>query len=200
MSNDLRSPRRGPTPRFAVLSDVRVSRAFLYPARYSFIMPSGTVITDLKDALAVIVAILESARHEVDFIVPPSIFSIAGASYGTMPRAKQFIQSGGVMKGITTVSRVNVEETRMRVTMGEDLRHSDLHDEFFMIIGDRKQSLSAINIGVYDFTLATPITALWSEDPTYSEFLLASFETAWSQAVPAEQQIEELLKAESGRR
>ncbi len=82
----------------------------------------------------------------------------------------------------------------MRLSLGEDLRHSDLHYEVFMIVGDRRHSLSAINIGVEEYTLDTPITAFWSESPTYAEYLLASFENVWSRAVPAAQKIEELPK------
>jgi len=34
------------------------------------------------------------------------------------------------------------------------------------------------------------------EDPTYAEYLLAAFETAWPQAIPAQERIEELEKRE----
>lgn len=157
-------------------------------------MPAGMVINNLKDALATIVEILESAQNEIAFLVHPSVFSIAGASYDTMPRAKRFIQNGGRLRGVTTVTRTNIEETKMRLAMGEDLRHSDLNYEIFMIVGDRQQSLSSINIGVEEYTLDTPMTAFWSESPVYAEYLLASFEQVWSQAVPAKERIEELLK------
>ncbi|MGZ4919607.1 MAG: hypothetical protein ACXV5D_06385 [Halobacteriota archaeon] len=155
-------------------------------------------MNSLADALAEVVTLFESAQHELVFLVPPSVFSIAGAAYGTAPRAKQFIQNGGVMRGITTVSPANVEETRMRLAMGEDLRHSDLHYEIFMIVGDKQQSLSAINIGVNDYTLDTPLIAFRSGDPTYAEYLLTSFENAWSQSIPAEQRIQELLNKGAG--
>ncbi len=122
-------------------------------------MPAGTAINNLRDALAIVVKVIESAQREIVFLVPPSVFSIAAASCDTMPRARRFMQNGGVMRGITTVSATNVEETRMRLEMGEDLRHSDLHYEIFMIVADRLQSLSAINIGVREYTHDTPITA-----------------------------------------
>ncbi len=157
-------------------------------------MPAGTAINNLRDALAIVVKVIESAQREIMFLVPPSVFSIAAASCDTMPRARRFMQNGGVMRGITTVSATNVEETRMRLEMGEDLRHSDLHYEIFMIVADRLQSLSAINIGVREYTHDTPITAFWSESPVYAEYLLGSFENAWSQAVPARERIQELLR------
>ncbi len=155
-------------------------------------MPVRTTIDNLKDALAVVVEIMESAQNELIFLVPPSIFSQAAASCDSVSRAKRFMQNGGVMRGITTVSRVNREETRMRLQMGEDLRHSDLTYEFFMIVGDKQHSLSTVNIGVSEYTLDTPISAFWNDDPIYAEFLLASFENAWSRAAPAAQRIREL--------
>ena len=82
----------------------------------------------------------------------------------------------------------------MRLEMGEDLRHSDLHYEIFIIDADSVQSLSAINIGVREYTQDTPITAFWNESPVYAEYLIGSFENAWSQAVPARERIQELLK------
>ncbi len=157
-------------------------------------MPVRTTIDNLTDALAIVVEIMESAQNELVFLVPPSIFSQAAASCDSMSRGKRFIQNSGVMRGITTVSRTNLEETRMRLEMGEDLRHSDLSYEFFMIVGDRQQSLSTINVGISEYTLDTPITAFWSDSPTYAEYLLASFETAWSQAEPAGKRIRELLE------
>jgi hypothetical protein len=63
-----------------------------------------------------------------------------------------------------------------------------------MIVGDKQQSISAINLGVQEYTLDTPITAFWSESPNYAEYLLTSFENIWCQAVPAEERIQELLK------
>ncbi len=104
------------------------------------------------------------------------------------------MQHGGVVRGITTVSHTNVEELQMRLAIGEELRHSDLYYEIFMIVGDKQQSLSAINIGVHDYTFDTPVTAFWSENPTYAEYLLTSFENAWSRAVPAEERIQKLLQ------
>ncbi|MDD1720444.1 MAG: hypothetical protein LUP95_00415 [Euryarchaeota archaeon] len=161
--------------------------------------PGGTVINGVEDGIAVIAEIFESAKHEIAFLSPPSVLSIAG-TFDSVENARRFIQNGGVLRGITTVSPANVEETRTRLAIGEDLRHSDLHYEFFMMVGDRQQSLSAINIGIDEYTLDTPLVAFWSDDPTYAEYLLTSFENAWSQAIPAEERIQELSEHEAGQR
>ncbi len=157
-------------------------------------MPAGLTINSLKDALAIVVEIVESAQKEVIFLAPASVLSLASASFDSISRAKRLMQHGGVVRGITTVSHTNVEELQMRLAIGEELRHSDLYYEIFMIVGDKQQSLSAINIGVHDYTFDTPVTAFWSENPTYAEYLLTSFENAWSRAVPAEERIQKLLQ------
>ncbi|MGZ4942324.1 MAG: hypothetical protein ACXV5P_08535, partial [Halobacteriota archaeon] len=132
------------------------------------------------------------ATREIVFLAPPSLFSIAG-TYGTVERAKRFIENGGVLRGITTVSRATAEEARMRLDINADLRHSDQSHELFMFVGDKQYSISGINIGVDEYTVDTPVVAFWSESPIYAEYLLASFENAWSDAVPAEERIKELL-------
>src|SRR5665811_2542900 len=89
-----------------------------------------------------------------------------------MQSTKLFIQNGGMVKGIVSISRVNIERAWMQLDIGEDLRHSDQIHEVFMLLGDKQQSISAMNIGVQEYTLDTPITAFWSDNPTYAENLL----------------------------
>jgi hypothetical protein len=156
-------------------------------------MPAGTVITSVKDAIAVVLHIFESAKHEIVFLTPASFLSLAG-TFNSMQSAKQFIQDGGVLRAILPISSDIVEAARMRLDIGEDLRHSDQFHEIFLIVGDKKQSLSAINLGVQEYALDTPVTAFWSESPAYVEYLLTSFEKVWSEAVPAEERLQELLK------
>ncbi|MGZ7171895.1 MAG: hypothetical protein ACXVI1_11930 [Halobacteriota archaeon] len=156
-------------------------------------MHAGTVINSVKDVLAVVLGILESAKQEIVFLTPPSLLSLAG-NYDTMQSAKRFIQNGGVLRGIMPISRANVETARMRLEIGEDLRHSDQFQEIFMLVGDKRQSISALNLGVREYTLDTAITAFWSESADYAQYLLTSFESVWSEAVPAKERIKELLE------
>jgi adenylosuccinate synthase len=156
-------------------------------------MPAGTVITSVKDVIAVVINIFESAKHEIVFITPDSVMNLAG-NYETMQSAELFIKNGGTARGIVPILRDNVERVRKRLDFGEDLRHSDRFHEVFLCIGDKQQSISAINLGVQEYTLDTPVTAFWSDSPAYAEYLLTSFENVWSEAVPAEVRIKELLE------
>ncbi len=156
-------------------------------------MPAGTTVSSVKDIIAVIIGIFDTAEREIDFLAPPSFLSLA-ATYDTIERAKWFIQQGGVMRSITTITHDNVDEVRLRLEIGQQLRHSDQPHELFMFVGDQTHSISSVNIGIEEYTLNTAINAFWSESPSYAEYLLVSFEAAWSQAVPAEQRIAQLLK------
>ncbi len=155
-------------------------------------MPSGFVIHDVKDALAAALGVLESEQKEVAWIVPPSVHTLATA-LGFFEAMREFVKQGGVSRGIVSVSRENMDEIQMCVECGEDIRHSDAVHDVFMYVADKQQSVSSINIGVEEYTLGTPVAAFWCRSPVYAEYLLASFENAWSRSVPAEEQIRELL-------
>jgi hypothetical protein len=158
-------------------------------------MAHGFIINSVKDALAAALSIFESEQKEVAWLVPPSVYSLATA-LGLFEAMRAFVKRGGVSRGIVFVSGENVDEIRMSVASGEDIRHSDAVPEVFMCVGDKQKSVSALNIGVAEYTLDTPVAAFWSEDPTYAEYLLTAFETAWAQAMPAQVRIEELEKEE----
>jgi hypothetical protein len=156
-------------------------------------MPTGTIVTNVKDVVALVLDVFNTTKREIAFLVPPSFLSLAGSLY-TFENAERFIKSGGVVRGITTISRANIEEAQMRLGIGEDLRHSEVLSELFLLVGDKQHSISSMNIGVREYTFDTPVTAFWSENPAYAEYLLLLFENAWSQAVPAKERIRELLR------
>ncbi len=142
-------------------------------------MTSGIVISSVRDALAIASQILE-ATEEIVWLIPPSLVPLLRRLNFENDSITPFLQRGGVSRGIIPLSHANVESMQTSLSRGEDVRHSDEVHELFMLVGDKQHSVSAINIGVDEYTLDTPIVAFWSEDPTYAEYLLASFESAWS--------------------
>ena len=156
-------------------------------------MAFGVVVNSIQDVLAVASQTLESAKDEICWLVPPSLLSLS-TRYGFTEKIRAFTQQGGTSRGIVPLLHANVEEVWTRLDIGEDVRHAGGVHEIYMFVADRRQSISAINIGIGEFALDTPVTAFWSDDPTYAEYLLASFENAWSQAVPAKERVQELLK------
>jgi hypothetical protein len=156
-------------------------------------MPNGTVITSVKDVLAAALGIVESAQEEVVWVIPASINTLS-LTYGGVEKIKAFIQKGGSSRGVVQISPANITEIQLFLDAGEDIRHSDEGHEVYMFVGDKRHSISSLNIGVKEFILDTPVTAFWSDSPAYAEYLVTSFERVWSEAVPAAQRIKELLE------
>jgi hypothetical protein len=63
-----------------------------------------------------------------------------------------------------------------------------------MLVGDKKESISSMGTSAESLSIDSPVVVLWSDDPTYAEYLLSTFDTTWEKAIPATQRIEELLK------
>ena len=64
-----------------------------------------------------------------------------------------------------------------------------------MLVGDKKESISSINVNNVDVSLDDPLVAFLTDDPAYTEFLIATFEAAWSEGVDAEKRLRELKNA-----
>jgi hypothetical protein len=61
--------------------------------------------------------------------------------------------------------------------------------------GGQKGEHQLVELDVESLSIDTPVVALWSDNPTYAEYVVSTFEIAWERAVPAAERIEELLKA-----
>ncbi len=155
-------------------------------------MFAGRVVNGVEDVLAIAGQILDSATEEVIWISPASAHPLS-LSRGFVEKTKAFHLRGGTSRGVTTISDSNLQEIQTFLDVDEGIRHSEDVHELFMLVADKRRSISAINIGVSEFTLDTPVISFSSEDPTYAEYLLASFENAWSRGLPAEVRIRELL-------
>ncbi len=59
---------------------------------------------------------------------------------------------------------------------------------------DKKICISGISAEFTRISLDQPLAALWTDDPTYAQYLASTFEMLWEQSIPAEERIQELLK------
>ncbi len=156
-------------------------------------MDNETIVTSVTDMLAVGLSIIESANNEVVYIYPPSLLILA-SQFGLAEKTKAFIERGGRVQGIADFSYPYIKEVKQRLNAGADVRYFPQYQGTFMLVGDRRESISSMNIDAEGLSIDTPIVALWSDNPTYAEYLRSTFELAWEQSVPAAQRIEELLK------
>ncbi|MGZ4847129.1 MAG: hypothetical protein ACXVH6_02005 [Halobacteriota archaeon] len=153
-------------------------------------MAERIIIESLRDALAVGSNIIESAEKEVVWLLEPAILDFS-FQFSIPTKSKMLIEKGGRVRGITKISETSLNVVRKLVDNGEEIRHVDQYQGAFMLIGDKKESISSINVNV-EFSLDDPIVAFWTDDQAYADFLTATFEAAWNEAIDAEKRVQEL--------
>lgn len=155
------------------------------------IMGERIIIESVKDALAVASTIVESAEKEVAWLLQPALLVFC-FQFGITNKSKMLIEKGGHVRGITRVSGTYFDPVRKLLDNGEEVRHIDQYQGAFMLVGDKKESISSINVNIEDPSLDDPIVAFWTDDKAYADFLLATFDAAWGEAVDAEERLQEL--------
>ena len=156
-------------------------------------MADGTIITSVVDILAICSSIIESAENEVVYLSPLSLLVLA-PQFSLTEKTKVFIRKGGRMRGIADISYPYIGKIRDSLDNGVDVHHFHQYLGIFMLVGDEKESISTMSIDVESLSIDSPLVALWSDDLTYADYLVSTFEQVWEQSVPAAQRIEELLK------
>ncbi len=151
-------------------------------------MVSETIIENVKDTIAVCSTIIEAAEREIAWLLPAPLLVIA-AQYHV--ETKGLIQKGGQVRGITTISSLYVETVRGLLDMGVDVRHINDYTGTFMLVADRRQSVSSFFLNVEDLSLDDKIVAFWTENADYAEYLLSNFDTVWEDAMDAKKRINE---------
>ncbi len=150
------------------------------------------IIKNLKEGIALGVPALASIEKEW-LLVVPGYFLVVGSLY-VIEEDKKLLDRGAKIRIIADISNQFIESAQQHLDIGIDMRHYDQYRGILFGVWDRKISASAINIDITRVSLDAPLSILWTDDPTYAEYLAATFELLWEQSVPAAQRIEELLK------
>jgi len=156
-------------------------------------MANGKILTSIMDTLAVCSNIIESADSEVSILSPPSLL-VLSSKFGLRESTKMLILKEASVRCIADFSYQYIEELRELLDYGIDVRHAPQYRGIFMLVGDRRESISSMSIDVENLSIDAHLVALWSDDSTYAEYLLSTFKIVWEQAIPGAQQLEELLK------
>jgi len=156
-------------------------------------MASGTIISTVKDALAATLTIIESTEREMVWVLPAPLLVLSD-QFNLHEKMKAIVQKGVSVRGITTLSSPYLETVQEIVSSGQLVRDVQSYVGTFMVIGDKKQSISSIYINVEDISLDDEIVAFWTYDPAYASYLLSSFDELWKEAVDAERRIQELTR------
>jgi len=154
------------------------------------------IVKSIKELLAVAIPLIESMKEEW-LIAAPAPATVVASLFGVNEAAYEFIKRGGKVRAIIDISYQVIEPVREMISIGEDVRHIDQHGIIFVIF-DRKIAMSVINVDVQSLSLNEPISMLWTDDPTYAQYLASTFELLWAQSVPAQERVQKLLEQGPG--
>jgi hypothetical protein len=119
---------------------------------------------------------------------------VYASSFDLIEKTETRIKRGALVSGISDISSKYIDVVRENEDIGEEVRHYDRYEGMYFKVADKKESVSSINVDAESLSLEDPVVALWTENPTYAEYLLSTFATAWNNSTPAEQRIQELLE------
>ena len=154
-------------------------------------MAKGTIIESVKDALAVGSNIIESAKSEIVWLLPPEMLIFA-SQFGLTDKCKTLIENGGRVRGITRVTKTYAKVTGELLDIGEEVRHVDRYQGAFMLVGDKKESISSIYLDLKALSLDEQLRAFWTDNLAYADYLMSTFEFEWESAVDAKKILQEL--------
>jgi hypothetical protein len=154
-------------------------------------MAEKIIVESVTDALAVGSSIIENAKNEVAWLLPPEML-IFSAQFGLTKNLKTLIENGGRVRGITKVSNTYSKVIRGLVDIGEEIRHVDRYQGAFMLVADKKESISSIYLDLEELPLDDELRAFWTDNEEYVDYLMSTFDFEWNGAVDAKKMLLEL--------
>jgi len=157
-------------------------------------MVHKTILENVKDIIAAGSMVVESAKNEIIWLLSPQMLVLA-SQFGLPNKSKVLIEKGGRVRGITQISETDLRVVRELLDIGEDVRHVDQYRGEFMVVVDKTECISSIpqqSVNIGDLSLDDRVVGFWTDEPTYAEYLITTFEAAWKEAVDAKKRLEEL--------
>jgi hypothetical protein len=154
-------------------------------------MAEKIIIESVTDALAVGSSIIESAKNEIVWLLPPEML-IFSDQFGLTNKCQTLIENGGRVRGITKITNVYGKVIQRLVDIGEEIRHVDHYQGAFMLVGDKKESISSIYLDLEELSLDDALRAFWTDNQSYTDYLMSTFDFEWNGAVDAKKILLEL--------
>jgi HTH-type transcriptional regulator, sugar sensing transcriptional regulator len=153
---------------------------------------SYKILKSMKEVVTVTLSALASAEKEWFAVVPPILTVFSSLFF--VEDDNQFIDRGGRIRFITDITYPYVELIQEHLDAGVEVRHFDKYSGLLFCVFDGKIGMSAINAAdLKRVSLSQLVSVLWSDDRTYAQYLVSTFQVFWQQSIPAEQRIQELL-------
>jgi hypothetical protein len=158
-------------------------------------MVHKTILENVRDVVAASSSLLESAQNDIIWLLPPQMLVFAG-QFGLTNQTKALMAKGGRVRGVTEISGPDLHVVRELLDFGEEVRHVDQYQGEFMLVVDKRESISSIpqqGVDIGALSLDDRVVGFWTDDLSYAEYLFTTFEAAWNEAVDAYKRINELL-------
>ncbi|MGZ4861738.1 MAG: TrmB family transcriptional regulator [Halobacteriota archaeon] len=152
------------------------------------------ITKSLKELIATVVPAITTLEKQWDMVVPEKAVIVA-SRFGINQFTEAFVTEGGNVRiVISDFSYAVIPMVQELIDIGAEVRYS-AQGEFAFAVFDKKNSLSGINWEILrHVALDQPITAFWTDDPIYAQYLSATFEIVWKLSILAEKRIQELLE------
>jgi HTH-type transcriptional regulator, sugar sensing transcriptional regulator len=156
------------------LQDISKQQQF----RPSDVVSAFKILKSVKEVIAAAMPLVASTEKEWLMVVP-SITLVLSSLYGVIADSEKLIKRGGRVGIITDISYPYIEVAQQHLNIGIDMRHYDQYRGIMYAVFDRKSSMSAISADISRASLNEPLSALWTDDPTYADYLISTFELLW---------------------
>jgi sugar-specific transcriptional regulator TrmB len=151
------------------------------------------ILKNIKELVSVGITSAALGQKEVIAVMPPEIVTISSL-FGVTDEVKKLIGHGATVRLITDISYAAIPVIEEALSIGEVIRHYEKYRGIFFGVIDKKICFQGINVEINRISLNEPLAVLWTDDPTYAAYLAETFEMVWEQAVPAEEQLQQLHK------
>jgi sugar-specific transcriptional regulator TrmB len=151
------------------------------------------ILKNIKELVSVGITSAAVGQKEVIAVMPPEIVTISSL-FGVTDEVKKLIDHGATVRVITDISYAAIPVIEEALSIGEVIRHYEKYRGIFFGVIDKKICFQGINVDINRISLQEPLAVLWTNDPTYATYLAETFEMVWEQAVPAEEQFQQLHK------
>ncbi len=151
------------------------------------------IVKTLGELITLTLSLVTSTEKGFIFVMPEGM-AVIPSQFGITEESAKLLQEGKYIRGITDITYKTIKPVQELIDVGDDIRHYESYGGLYFAVVDNVISVSAINVDIKRVSLGEPVALLWTDDPTYAQYLTSTFEMLWQHAVPAEERIRELLE------
>ena len=137
----------------------------------------------VKEGVANMISGLNALEKELLFVLPGP-WVVMNSQFGVIETAKKVIGRGVDVRGICDVTYSITEPVQEHLDTSEDVRHFSQYWGIYFRVMDRKYCVSVINADIKRTSLDEPLSAFATDDTTYVNDFVSTFEMLWEQSVP----------------